>query len=356
MKTEEKINSSYIIITIIAGILTMVPISSLILNLIDTNGILNENIYIVSFYLLKIIGIALYFILLKNITNFKKITAFISVITMIISIFMYIAMTNMENTGLDYIGEALVYAMGFNIFIIVYYISSFLLFISYAKKFILKKASIITILSIILLIGIILLFNHLTSYTKISEDIPTVNDFKTELINRNIYVDDNLLFGINNEGDNIYHLDFNKDSNDKYPSYVYYGYKSENTTDNKYIYQDYIEWLIYYTNGEIYAVVGELDDSQLFQNFYKLETSYMGNILTENTTAYTYNIEENRYDIINIKKQGASTNTLRTKFIDGNDIIVDTFEKFPSLVIDKYELVDKIDAQTLNSYVYSLGN
>lgn len=64
---------SYIIFTILAGILTLIPISSLILGLIDSNIYISDNIYVISFYIVKIIGFLIYFCKLKEITKPKKI-------------------------------------------------------------------------------------------------------------------------------------------------------------------------------------------------------------------------------------------------------------------------------------------
>ena len=58
---------SYIFYTIIAGILTLIPVTSLISGLIysiNPSIYINEDIYIISFYLIKIIGFLIYFFVL----------------------------------------------------------------------------------------------------------------------------------------------------------------------------------------------------------------------------------------------------------------------------------------------------
>ena len=360
-KNSNETKKSYIIFTILAGILTVVPISTLILGLIDlinSNSYINNSIYIISFYVIKVIGFLIYFCILKEMTKSKTAMTIISGIFLVISGLMYNNMNSMENKGIDYIGEALGIAILFNGCIYIYYIFTFILFIMYAKKFIFKKkviiSIIIAIISIVILIFTAKVIMHYTSIQKISSDIPTVADFKNELNRRHLYTNEYLLFGVDNIENNIHKIDFNSNSNEKYPSYIYYSYKTKNNSKNIKEYTDYLGWIIYYTNGKIYSVLGKYDDSQLFHNFYRLKVGYNGNILSEDNEIYTYNYEKNYYEKINIKKNSAARQDLRYYYENGTYIIVDVFEKFSSHGLDNYEIIDKIDANMLNGYANKL--
>lgn len=360
-KNSNETKKSYIIFTILAGILTLVPISTLILELIgliNSNSYINDSIYIISFYVVKVIGFLIYFCILKEMTKSKTAMTIIAGIFLVISGLMYNKMNSMENKGIDYIGEALGIAIIFNGCIYIYYIFTFILFIMYAKKFIFKKkviiSIIIAIISILILIFTTKVITHYTSIQKISSDIPSVADFKYELNRRHLYTNEYLLFGVDNIENNIHKIDFNNDSNKKYPSYIYYGYKTKNESKNIKKYTDYLEWIIYYTNGKIYAVLGEYDDSQLFQDFYRLQVSYHGNILSEDNEIYTYNWKKNYYEKINIEKNSVACQDLRYYYENGTYIIVEVLEKFSSRGLENYEIIDKIDANMLNSYANKL--
>lgn len=357
-KNSNTTTKLYIVFTILAGILTLIPISTLLLELIDSNVYINENIYIISFYIVKIIGFLIYFCILKDITKSKSIIAIIAGIFLLMSGLMYNEINSMENTGIDYIGQALGMAMIFKLCIYVYYILTFILFIAYAKKFIFKKKVIIAIIIAIILIVILIFitkgFMNYTSIREISADIPSVADFKDELTRRHLYTNEYLLFGVDNIENNIHKIDFTSDSNEKYPSYIYYGYKTKNKSKNIKKYADYLEWIIYYTNGKIYAVLGEYDDSQLFQNFYRLQIGYDGNILSEDNEIYTYNWEKNYYEEIHIEKNSVSLENLRYYYRNGTYIIVDVFKKFSSSALHNYEIIDKIDSNMLDSYANNL--
>ena len=82
--------------------------------------------------------------------------------------------------------------------------------------------------------------------------MPTANDFDNELMQRSLFDNNDLLFGVDNKDENIHRI--NNNSNRKYPSYIYLGYKTKNLTKNFNKDDDYLYWIIYYTNGKIYAV------------------------------------------------------------------------------------------------------
>ena len=353
---------SYIFYTIIAGILTLIPVTSLISGLIysiNPSIYINEDIYIISFYLIKIIGFLIYFFVLKKTTK-KKITLIkIAGIFLLFSSLMYNNMNSMGNTGIDYIGQALGLAIIFRMSLYIYYIFAFIVFILYAKNFIFKKKVIISIIislfSIVLLIFAYKTISHYTSIQKVTEDIPSINDFKNELKARNLYTEENLLFGVDNKEKNIHKISFYSNLNEKYPSYIYYGYKTKNVSKNINKYDDYLNWIIYYTNGKLYAVLGDFDDSQLFsQDYYSIELSYCGNILSEDEEIYTYNWEKNYYENINIEKDGISIEPLRYYYKDGTHINVDVLKKFSDYFLHNYEITDKIDSNMLDIYANNL--
>ena len=356
-----KPTKSYIFYTMIAGILTLIPVSSLVLsliNVINPSVYINEYVSIIAFYVVKIIGFLIYFFVLKKMTKKKIALTLIAGIFLLCSSLMYNEMNSMENTGIDYIGQALGMAIIFKISLYIYYIFTFILFISYAKNFIFKKKVIISIIistiSIVLLIFAYKTISHYTSLQKIATNIQSINDFKNELIARNLYTEENILFGVNNKENNIHKIDFDDDLNEKYPLYIYYGYKTKNISKNINKYDDYLNWIIYYINGKIYAVLGDFDDSQLFQNFYQIEISYRGNILSEDKEIFTYNWEKNYYEKIDLEKNGILYENLRYYYEDGTYIIVDVFQKFSSPTWHNYEIIDKIDSNMLDVYANNL--
>ncbi len=353
-KNSSKTTKEYIIFTILAGILTLVPVSTLVLGLIDSNVNINENIYIILFYIVKIIGFLIYFCILKEITKPKRIISIIAGVSLLISVFMYNSIYSIENTGIDYIGQALGNSMIFTLCIYIYYIFTFILFISYAKKFILKKKAIITIIITIILIILFASIMHYSEIEKVNDHIPSVSDFENELIKRSLYTNEYLLFGIDNIENNIHKIDFENDSNKQYPSYIYYGYKTNNLRKNIREYEDFLNWIIYYTNGKIYAVLGNYDDSQIFQNFYSIELSYDCNILSEDDEIYTYNCEKNYYEKIKINKDGVSMEKLRYYYENGTHINIDVLKKMSYNFLN-YEIINKIDSNMLDNYANNLN-
>lgn len=338
---------SYIIFTILAGILTLIPISSLILGLIDSNIYISDNIYVISFYIVKIIGFLIYFCKLKEITKPKKIIAIIATIFLFMSIVMYNQLNSVDD-GIDSIAAALLAGMAFNLCTHIYYIFTFILFITYAKKFIFKKKAIITIIIAIILIILLAFIIHCTSIQKVNDDIPSVSDFKNQLVERNLYTNQYLLYGVDNIENNIHKIDFNSDSNKKYPSYVYYGYKTKNLSNK---YDDNAQnWVIYYTNGKLYAALGfDNDDGQ------SIHLSYHDyNILSEDDKIYTYNWRKNYYEKINIKKDGVVNDESLRYHYANNGYNIAVLEKSQYYNDRNYKITTKIDSNTLDTYANDL--
>ena len=351
--TLNKTTKLYIFYTLIAGILTLIPVSSLILRLVNSN--ISEYIYIILFYVEKVIGFLIYFFLLKKITKKKIILIIIAGIFLLCSGLMYNNMNSMENTGIDYIGQALGMAIIFKICLYIYYIIAFILFISYAKNFILKKKVIIPIIiSIVAIVLLVFAYKTISQYTstqKVTEDIKTVSDFKNELNKRDLYAEEYLLFGVDNKENNIHKISFDTDLNKKYLSYIYYGYKTKNVSKNINKNDDYLYWIIYYTNGKIYATLVDYYESS-YPNSYNIYSNVLGE-----EELYTYNWDENYYEKINIEKDGISTETL---YYHGNDmyISIEALSKssfgYVEYLCEKYEVIDEINSYILDNYANNL--
>lgn len=357
VELDNKLSKKYIVYTILAGILTLIPVGTMILGIIDTkinsDGYINESIYAIVFYAVKVIGFLIYIFVLNQNTKKRKALIIISGIFLILTGLAQKNMESMDNKGLDYIGEALARALIFKACLYIYYISTIVLFISYSKKFLFKKKVIIAIVVLIIfssISGVIIKqINNYTSTQKINDDIPTVNDFKSELMKRNLYDNDGLLLGIDNKDRNIHRITNNLD--EKYPSYIYLGYKTKNL--NKYFNknEDYLYWIIYYTNGKLYAALVDDYKSSYPESFY-----IYSNILSEEETKYVYNTEENYYDIIKSETDYVKTDRL---YYEGNNryISIEYLKKCDygySILCVEYKLIDKINSQTLDNYAEQL--
>ena len=174
----------------------------------------------------------------------QKLLLFLSFIGIIFFFGGFFLIESMENKGIDGIGEAMLYAFIIRAGRILLMVCPIIILIIDNKKFLFRK-KIITII-IILGIAIFLYFpiSKLITTTKISENIPTVNDIEKELTQRGFMTNTNgyRLYGINSANKKAIALSFEKNSDDKYPLYVYteIGFP----------------WIIYYANGEILAVEG----------------------------------------------------------------------------------------------------
>ena len=347
----------YILGTVIAGILTLVPISSLFLSLFNID--VNENVYIISFFLVKVIGFLIYIFALKELSIKRIILMILAGVFLFLTAFFTSSLNSSDNKGIDGIGEALALGFFINICLYIYYILAFIFFILYAKKFIFKKKAIISILVSILVIALIVVaykfYKFHSTTKKVTEDINSVSDFKNELVKRNLYNDDYFLFGVDNNDNYIHKIDFETDLNKKYPSYVYYGYKTSDTEN----------WIIYYTNGKIYAVLGEYDKSQSFQGYNEIRCELKCKyILCDDNEIYTYNWIKNYYEKFNNEEDGVFNTHLRYFVTDNNfkgnsnmgisKINVDVVEKDEDSYIEyvnkKYMIIDEINATMLDEY------
>ena len=236
---EETITKKYKILTIIAGILTLIPVLSIIYNLI---GVTNEKLYTISFYGLKIVGLVIYIFISKKIKVRRIIYVVLAILSLLVSILMVNSMSGVSG-GLDALGEALAYALLVKFSLYSYYIFAFLLYMSYAKKFIFKKNAIIRAVIVLLLALAVYGIIQLIKVDRVKEDLlPTVGDFKNELASRGLcngecYTSDSIkLYGIKKGLEKADDLDFYSDSNKKYPLYVYATEETLHETN----------WLIYY--------------------------------------------------------------------------------------------------------------
>ena len=226
-----KVTKSYVFYVLIAGILTLLPVVELISEVIATlapNLELSNKIYAIAFYAVKVFGVLIYFFALKEKTIPKIIFALIAGIFLLLNGLAYSNLSNMESGGLDSLGQTLGYVMIYRICLYIYYAFTFTLFILHARNFLFKKKVLVSILiaiaSAILLVFTYNIVSRFGATLEVNTTSKTVNDFKNELLARNLYADENILLGINSKGEHLNLLDFDSNSNEKYPSYIYYGY------------------------------------------------------------------------------------------------------------------------------------
>ena len=98
VELENKLSKKYIVYTILAGILTLIPVGTMILGIIDTkinsDDYINESIYAIVFYALKVIGFLIYIFVLNQNTKKRKVLIIISGIFLILT---GLAQKNMES-------------------------------------------------------------------------------------------------------------------------------------------------------------------------------------------------------------------------------------------------------------------
>lgn len=261
-----------------------------------------------------------------NITKKDKIVKILFILYLI-GMFLIITGTysliSMESKGLDSLGEAIVY--GFMIAIgscVTLFTPIIILFIDYWKQIFRIKTLIIVLLLVGVYILIYILYISFTT-TKVSENIPTLGTFQEELTERKLYSEmiDYKLYGINK--DNCYSLSFKNAKDVKYPLYVYV------LTD----------WIIYYANGDIYAVYGDLLYDYISWN-------YPITVLSENEEITIYNRKLNRY-----KK--TSNNILSSSYYPENSELDITGIKLPAVYNDGANItqIDRLDKENINKYV-----
>ncbi len=64
------------------------------------------------------------------------------------------------------------------------------------------------IIAIVLIVFLAFLAKY-TSIEKVGDSIPSVSDLENELVERNLYTDEYLLFGVDNIGNNVHKIDSN---------------------------------------------------------------------------------------------------------------------------------------------------
>ncbi len=160
---------------------------------------------------LSIIFLIIYIITTKKNYFFQKFLLILNFIGIILAFGGFYLLNNMENKGLDYIGEALFYGGIVSLGMIILIICPLIILIIDNKKFIFRKKT----LKVIAIIGVAIMLyfplHTLITTTKISENIPTVENFKEELTNRGFLTDTTnyKLYGIkksNNKAINLYFI------------------------------------------------------------------------------------------------------------------------------------------------------
>lgn len=218
------------------------------------------------------------------------------------------------------------------------------IFILISYKYIFKKHIIKSLILLILTIIISILIYSLISHFIFINSFKSLNDFKNELIDRNLYYDNYILLGIDSNKNNKHILKFNEDLNSKYPSYLYIPLDkikiNKNTNDNYY-------WGIYYTNGKIYV--------QPFYDFTYYNYKNLNYIISENNSIYIYNFSKNKYDIINKDNNCMGNRYFNTKNGYSFKIIhKDNYcEIFGNNV--NIKIVNQVNKDTLNKYLNELN-
>lgn len=288
---EDMITKKYKIFTIIAGIFTLIPVLNIIYNFL---GLTNEWLYYISFYGLKIIGILIYIFILKNLKRRQIIYIVLFVFNLLISI-LFLSSLNNVSGGLDSLGKAMAIGLLFDASMYLYYIIAFLLYMSYAKKFVFKKNAIIRAVIVLLLVIVIYLVSYILRVERIDESkLVSVKDFENELISRNICnkkcntSTDTKLYGIKKGLKKADDLSFYSDSDKKYPLYVYASVKKENENN----------WIMYYINGNLYAVNGYyyLSNFSFSNEEQKVIIGYPKIMVSESNKIVTYNPKLNVFE------------------------------------------------------------
>lgn len=224
----------------------------------------------------------------------------------------------MPNKGIDSLGASLIYssisALGNSVLMV----CPIIILIIDLRKFLLQKSTII----IIILLGLIVFLGFkiypFIITTKIDENIPTVGDFEKELVQRGFLTDTNdidyRLYGIKKSTENDYTdltiLSFEKNSVDRYPLYVYFVMNRS--------------WMIYYINGEIYAVRGKYEH-------YDSHITWINSakVLSETEEMTVYDTKLNRYQKGNIID---STGCLYDSIINNNTTLLKSiYIEIPSI-------------------------
>lgn len=308
-------------------------------------------IFSVSFF--GVIGVFISFFLLliyikkaKEHYLIQKILLFLCFSAIVFSLIGLVSLYSMEGTGIDSLGTALASLIIIRISYFSLILCSIILLIIDNRKQVINNEKILfkknVIIPIILVVIIVLSYfpiHYLFTTEKVSENIPTVYDFEKQLTERGLKTSetDYRLYGINNKSDKAIKLFFEENSLDKYPLYVYSII-------------DY-PWIIYYANGEIYAIKGKYWDyytawkQTMGFNEEKIICDDFLDVKSETKEISVYNRKYNRYEKGNAIKidyfnyYSKNKNTEDSIFID-----------IPRIDEDGYiiEQVNRVDINTLH--------
>lgn len=225
----------------------------------------------------------------------------------------------------------------------------------------------------IIVIMLIIIFYNLFKFNinkiEISEDnIYTCSDFKSELESRNLSpnnkstsiiqqgitaLDSSSKYGYTFSSSSYtdsYRLSVN--TSRKFPMFVYDSYtslikKNNKTADYNYIEPEdwYINWYIYYVNGEIYAAIG--DESEYGSSWKtSLSTTKYGVVVSEKEDITIYNSKNNYF-----MKGGGILNTCSGTQRNSFPTTTDTYNEN----CIKIKVVDKVNAETLDKIAKELS-
>lgn len=329
------------IITIIALLLIIIPLDRLIL-------LVSSDLYILA-HMPMIIGYVIYILNSKQKNTIKKILIGVGIFTTVASLLAMCGLSNVTG-GLDSIGGALAYGIAFRFGNIIAKIIAVILLIIDNKKHIFSKK--VIILSIIIVLIYLAYMTINTSLTTIKADanIPKVSDFEKELIERGLLSEssDYKLYGLKQQSEKGIALNFKENGVEQFPLYVYVPDKSLNSGKN--------QWIIYYINGEIFAIWGCYYESLTpFDNIKeeKIIFDYPYEMKTENSKITTYNVEKNRFETSEYITIGEHNYYSQDK----SDISV--FLDIPVASKSKYFIInftDRIDAKSLRMELKELNN
>lgn len=252
------------------------------------------------------------------------------------------SLDGMDSHGIDSIGETLVYAGITNLGRLFLIVCPLITAVIDNRKFIFRKKILLIVLMFIVGVIITIFLYKLLTTTRVSKDIPTVSDFEKELIERGFLTDKEKynyrLYGIKKGNEKAIKLIFEENSNDQYPLYVYTVI-------------DY-NWIIYYANGEIYAVRGKYwDEYTAFKknsgyNEEKVIWDYHNDIISETDEMTVYNPKINRYE-----KGTTITYTSFNYYSKDHNKENSIFIDIPSIESWGSEIkkIDRIDKKTLNT-------
>lgn len=308
-------------------------------------------IVIASIFIFGIVGFAFSPLLLivysqttKEKSKFKKGLITLSILGALFGLLGSFLLINMKESGLDSLGTALFYGFLVQIGYFTTIGGSILLLIIDNRKSICKKNTIFTVLTLGLLVLLFLVIRFYLTTEKVPDNIPTVGDFETALIERKLKTNgtDYRLYGVNSKSNKAIGLTFKDNKDEKYPLYVFAIID--------------FDWIIYYTNGDLYAVKGKYWDYKVAHhqvsgyNEEKIiwEHQIDNEIISEKEEVTVYNRKFNRYE-----KSNKLSIDYFTYYSKDHDKDSSVFVDIPSKDSDgsTIEKVDRIDKNLLKSRV-----